>query len=293
MKKSMNVKEVASYAHLSTKTVYNLVYSKKIPFQRISEKKVIFHKDLIDKWLHNRKIEQNWKSEARKSKTRKDKNVFTRFRLNYLMYVIGLILVFSLGWMGNFLTQNRPRNESFDVKSLIDEAKLGDLQINQSFLEKDKIKIKLDYMSNIEFKGDIESAPIKPLLVYTLEKGNGDYATKSKTIDIIKPFVDDSEIYKALIHVMKNDESPALRMKAATVLTKVARMEDVKEAILDRLKNDDNEAVRFKALEIVETIVDEQILVALENLKEREKSDLIRNRAELILKKHLDPKIML
>lgn len=317
MKKNMDVKKVASYTNLSPKTIYNLVYSKKIPFKRISEKKVIFYKDAIDKWLHRRKKEEKLKEEVRKSKRLKDetkkiqikihrekatiiKNLFTSLHHNYLVYFIAIILLFSLGWIGSFIyhktkisssdflyiTPKKSCSESIDIESLIDQAQLSDLQINYSFLEKDKVKIKLDYISNIEFKGDIKSAPIKPLLVYTLEGEKGSYATRSKAIDIIKPFVDDRKIRKALIHVMKNDESPALRMKAATVLTKVAKIEEVKEAILDRLINDKNEAVRYKALEIVEKIVDEQIVAALKNIKEKDKSDIIRNRAELILKKH-------
>ena len=315
MRKNMDVKEVASYTNLSPKTIYNLVYSKKIPFKRISEKKVIFYKDTIDKWLHKRKTEEKLRTEKPKrinyedqksqgKKNEKRESIIRRFflslRYKYLSYSIVFFLLFSLGWMGSFIyyktkisssnfiyiTPNTSGNESFNIESLIDQAQLSDLQINYSFLEKDKVKIKLDYISNIEFKGDVKSSHIKPLLVYTLKSEKGNYATRSKAIDIIKPLVDDRKIRKALIHVMKNDKSPALRMKAATVLTKVAKIEEVKEAILDRLKNDKNEAVRFKALEIVEKIVDEQIIAALINIKEKDKSDIIRNRAELILKKH-------
>lgn len=320
MSKNMDVKKVASYTNLSPKTIYNLVYSKKIPFKRISEKKVVFYKNAIDKWLHKRKIEQKLSAGARRSKRLKDeyqknqikkygekghiiKNLFINLhynRYNYLIYFIAIILILSIGWMGSFIyykakiyssnllysPPNTFGSESFDIDSLIEQAQPRDLHINQSFLEKDKVKIKLDYISTIEFKGNIKSPNIKPLLVSTLKNGKGNYATKSKTIDIIKPFVDDRKIRNAIIHVMKNDKNPALRMKAATVLTKVAKIEEVKEAILDRLKNDKNEAVRFKALEIVEKIVDEQIIAALKNIKEKDKSDIIRNRAELILKKH-------
>jgi len=311
----MHVKEVASYTNLSPKTIYNLVYSKEIPFKRISEKKVMFYKDAIDKWLKKRKTEeklrtkkperikyQYQKSQEKKNEKKESiiRSMFLNLRYKYLSYSVIFFLLFSLGWLGSFIyyktkisssnflyiAQNASGNESFDIESLIDQAQLGDLHINQSFLEKDKVKIKLDYISNIEVKGDVKSSPIKPLLVYTLKGEKGSYATKSKAIDIIKPFVDDRKIRKALIHVMKNDKSPALRMKAATVLTKVAKIEEVKEAILDRLKNDKNEAVRFKALEIVEKIVDEQIIVALISIKEKDKSYIIRNRAELILKKH-------
>jgi len=311
----MDVKEVASYTNLSPKTIYNLVYSKQIPFKRISEKKVIFFKDDINGWLRRRKKEK-FKKEVRNSKRLKDehkkikiktneekatiiKTLFASFHHNNKLYFIVSFLIFSLGWMGNYLyykaknyssnfyiATKKSDSESFDIESLIEQAKLSDLQINCSFLEKDKIDIKLDYISNIELKGNVKSTHIKPLLVYALKNGKGDYATKSKTIDIIKPFVDDKKIRKALIHMIKNDENPALRMKAVTVLTKVAKTEEVKEAILDRLKNDKNEVVRFKALEIVEKIVDEQIITALENIKEKDKSSIIRNRAELVLKKH-------
>jgi hypothetical protein len=179
---------------------------------------------------------------------------------------------------------NKKIDDTFDIGHFLNKAKITGLSINQSSEGNDDIDIKLDYISDIELKGDVTSAQIKPFLIYFLENEKDNYATKSRTIDIFRPYLDDQRIRASIINVLKNDESPAIRMKAVSVLTKVAKLKEVKEALLDRLKNDNNEAIRFKALVAIERITDEQITKALKDTIENEKSDVVRKRAEWILK---------
>ena len=47
-----NVKEVAKYLSVSESTIRKLVREKKIPFFRILSK-ILFNKELIDKWISN------------------------------------------------------------------------------------------------------------------------------------------------------------------------------------------------------------------------------------------------
>ena len=135
-------------------------------------------------------------------------------------------------------------------------------------------------------EGEAQSDSIMPFLIYSLKNGDNDYATRSQTIDIVKPYVQEKSIRDVLIYVMKTDKSPAMRMKTLTVLSKAARIQEVKEAILDRLKNDENEGVRFRALKIIEEIIDAQTLSALAKVKEHDQNKVIRDRANFVYKKY-------
>ena len=183
---------------------------------------------------------------------------------------------------------NKTEFESSDAAPVYDQEKIGNLKIDQSLREKNEVCIKFDYLSGIEVIGKANSDRIKPILVLTLERELGDYSLRSKIIDVINPYINDPEIRKTLIHVMKKDRNPVIRMKAVTVLTKVAIRKEVKKAMIDVLKNDENDNVRFKALETVEDIIDEEILAALKIVKGKERNDLIKKRAERLYKKYSD-----
>ncbi len=332
----MNVKEVASYTKLSVGTVYNLVSQKKIPFQRISEKKVSFEKDEIDRWLAERH-QGSGENEIINPhdipqimeilpETSKDGDAITQTvaddkkdRPAGIQEIIlagrsagarwlkpalatGLLLaVFFVGWIGSrhFYGVNpsvRPGSASGmiqdvsyrDVESLLANAEISDLQITQAAPDSEEVRIKLDESRKIEMKGEAGSRSIMPFLLKALDKGTEDYATRSKTIDVIKPYIEDVKVRQSLLRVMKEDKNPAIRMKALTVLSKAARTGEVKDAILDRLMNDEDEAVRFKSVEILEEIVDAQIASTLLRIKNADKSELVRKRAETVYKNHME-----
>ena len=166
-------------------------------------------------------------------------------------------------------------------------GKIKDLEISPYFAPNGKdIKIRLNDVSDIEIKGDVNSEYIMPLLLYTIKRQDENYANKSTALDIIKPYVDEENIYKTIIHVMENDKSPAIRMKAMSLLSKKASMRAVKEAIMEILNNDENEGVRFRALEVLEKYMDDQMNPLLLKIREHDKSDLLRNRADLLYKKY-------
>ena len=74
----MTVKELAAYANLSHQTIYNLVCQNKIPFRRVSEKKVQFEKDEIDVWLKKRDLEKVLYIKERKSAIVREKSRLAR-----------------------------------------------------------------------------------------------------------------------------------------------------------------------------------------------------------------------
>lgn len=54
----LNVKEVTKYLSVSESTIRKLVREKKIPHFRILSK-ILFDKELIDKWVSNNQISNN------------------------------------------------------------------------------------------------------------------------------------------------------------------------------------------------------------------------------------------
>jgi excisionase family DNA binding protein len=333
MEDKMNVKEVASYTGLSIGTVYNLVSQKKIPFQRISEKKVVFDRTEIDVWLTERRqgsLENEIVKSINTSAGREEPAgidprlpdiqmpVGTEIRTPYdplnrigdrktrsfwkkSAYAAAILAVFALGWMGAkrfYIKSAATSPDSGWIKTVADgnqpanavagSPEIKDLQIIPAEPDSDEVRIKLDRSQRIELRGEAGSESIMPFLLKALNTGTEDYATRSKTIDVIKPYVEDSKVRQTLLGVMKTDKNPAIRMKALSVLSKVARTAEVKDAILDRLINDEDEAIRFKSLEILEDIVDAQIASALMKIKNADRSEMVRKRAETIYRNHME-----
>jgi len=303
---NMNVKEVAEYAHLSRQTIYNLVNTKKIPFSRISEKKVVFHKNEIDDWLNNKEKKKNKTYSQKRKKELQKTHIARHFiktaQTSKLIYVYILIpvLFIVIGWAGSFyyfkskvfsFNPNNSSSESIDLHSLIKDGKLGRIEISNPSLDSDKVQIYLDQISDIEIQGEANSSPVKPLLIQTLKSPSEGYALKSKTIDVVKPFTDDPKIREALIYVVKNEIDPVIRMKALTVLARVAKVEEVKDMLLDRLINDDNIGIRFKSIEIIEKIVDDEIVAHFKQLIKEEQNDVIKAKVETIYKKYSQHKL--
>ena len=127
------------------------------------------------------------------------------------------------------------------------------------------------------------TALIWPLLIQALRDGSGDYASRSRTIDIFRPYADDPRIQEAIVYLAKNEKDPSLRLKAVTVLDKVADSEGVKDVLLDRLMNDNNSGIRFKALEIIEKNMDLRSIQIIEKVKDKESDESIRSKARTIL----------
>ena len=315
MKKHMTVKETAAYTNFAPQTIYNLVSTQKIPFKRISPKKVLFDKGEIDKWLFERNKEQQpegkEKSLAEKDaliserilKSRKKANFLQLFRprgQKKLTYVVPMTLMFLVGWAACFYfyqlkrgSENpspeivaRKLSENLKLDLLKDDTEIRDINVVPTSLDMNEVQIKLGHLSNVEFKGEAHSDLIMPFLLYVLKSEKENYATKSKTIDVVKPYVDDEKIRTVLIQLMKNDKNPSIRMKSLAILSKVAQSDEVKEAILDRLIHDGDETLRFRALEALESIVDAKILSALLQVKREDGSEIVRNRAELICRKN-------
>jgi excisionase family DNA binding protein len=311
-KMEMTVKQVAEYAGLSAQTVYNLVNLKKIPFERISQKKAVFHKDAIDEWL----ITSGRRAETKKGSpiggpseicgsglyagpgagTERLQNAPARRGIRFLTqnrrfaWALLSAAMLTFGWAGHyFLTkpgisvQNSMKpSEDSTLASLIRNSKIGNLDFNYPPLEKDKIAINVDSISNVKLTGNADSAAVKPLLLYTLRDEKAGYAKKSKTIDVLTPFIDDADVWKTFVGVIKNEKNPLLRMKSISVLAEVVKLKEVQHAMLDILRTDNNTALKFKALEIIEKNVDSEMIAALRTMREKVENGIIKNKVDSI-----------
>lgn len=224
----------------------------------------------------------------------------------FVAQLIAVFLFIAIGWGGGFLyfhykaASNASQNAAkaaaepgpasgliklspgvIDLAPFMEQGKPGRIDIRIPSVESQKTQVHMDRVSDINVQGE-EASLIKPLLIQTLKSADGDYAFKSKTIDIVRPYAYDPKIQEALIYLTKNEKDPAIRMKAVTVLAKVADMDEVKEALLDRLLNDKIKGIRFKALEIIEKNMDRRAISVLEKVKDKETDESIRNRAKAI-----------
>jgi excisionase family DNA binding protein len=310
----MDVKTTSDYTRLSLRTIYNLVSTGRIPFKRISAKKVVFVKEEIDEWLSTRVDGRRTRRSAEKEATialpeesavacshevaAPNRTAWKRFPLlSFGMIAVTLLL---LGWGGGYLffkskargssiSNPKPLNSqiSVDMGTLLAHAKIDSLDLGQVSDESDHVQVKLDYLSQIvNLEGAISSPQIKPFLVNTLKSTEDSYAIKSKTLDALKSHFLDPEVKDALIHAMTHDTNPLIRMKAMTVLANIASSEDVNKALVDRLKNDETTGIRFRALELIEDSMGKEILNVLKSLKEKDENSLITKRINLIFRKY-------
>ena len=172
-----------------------------------------------------------------------------------------------------------------DLTTLMEQERPGKIDVRIPSTESELAEVHLKRVSDIELQSEGASL-IKPLLVQALKDGSGDYASRSKTIDFIRPYADDPKIQEAIIHLARNEKDPAIRLKAVTVLDKFADSDAVKDVLLDRLLNDTSKGIRFKALEIIEKNMDRRSIQVIEKMKDREPDESIRNKAQAIFDKY-------
>ena len=317
----MDVQTTSKYTRLSVRTIYNLVSTGKIPYKRISPKKVIFIEEEIDEWLRTREDGRKTKrievetrpeeasadpcsfegdlrttalphhfSEAPLLSSRKAQKIFHSG-------IIAFVLI-ALGWGGGYLYfKSQGRSEStpkpfsslngVDMETLLTHGKIDSLDFGQASNDLDHVQVKLDYLSQIvSLEGAISSPQIKPFLVNALRSEEDNYAIKSKTMDALKTLFLDPDVKGALIHSLTHDQNPIIRMKAMTVLANIATSDEVNKALVDRLKNDENTGIRFKALELIEQSMGREIVSILRNLKAPDKNSIIKNRIDAIYRKY-------
>ncbi len=313
MKTPMNVQEVAAYTGYSPNTIYNFVFYKKIPFERISRKKVVFYREEIDIWLLERENNKKGEIAERSQEVPErcsdpeipDKNEPARkarpflavpFRtaalyssLVVVAFLAGLMInrSFRPGKRGEIPAIGAARPKESGVMNMITPEKISGIQIGpRSSPEDNRIKVRLDSISNVELKGEATSEVILPILEYTLKAKDDDYANKATALDVVQPYVANESITSTLIYVLMNDGNPAIRMKTLSILEKEIRRNVVKETILACIKKDANEAVRFRALEVLEKAMDQEVVDVLNGIRERDKSELLRKRADVLCNKY-------
>ena len=228
----------------------------------------------------------------------------------FVTWVVTALLFIAIGWGGGFLhfryraisdplrlgvypSANRasgpeskvPSSGVIEFVSLLEQGQAGRIDVRIPSTESDKAEVHLNRILDIEIQSEAASL-IKPLLIQALKDVTADYASKSKTIDIVRPYAEDPKVQEAIIFLAKNEKDPAIRLKAVSVLDKVVGNENVKLVLLDRLLNDDNTGIRFKALEIIEKNMDTRSLLVLNMVKDKEPDENIRNKAKAIFDRY-------
>ena len=153
----MNVKQLAEYTQLSSRTIYNLVYQKKVPFKRISQKKVVFYKEEIDEWLAARnpsKKEDDIENQSIQgvqtegSIDTRSENSTGKISLKLGTIIGAGIFLLICGWGSNYLNQRYGRNIAkqepvrslslpmarSEVKTMLENAEIRNLRITPSYI---------------------------------------------------------------------------------------------------------------------------------------------------------------
>jgi excisionase family DNA binding protein len=59
-KKLLSINEAAEYLGLAKKTLYNMVWQKKIPHYKPCPKKILFRMEQLDAWLESHFVPAKW-----------------------------------------------------------------------------------------------------------------------------------------------------------------------------------------------------------------------------------------
>ncbi len=307
--KEMDVKQVAEYSKLYPQTIYNLVSTGRIPYRRISEKRVVFDKNDIDEWLAHRRTRkrtahfeekkcvdtnivaiQSGKRKTKRGIKKSNIGIAKKIAVSASLSLTALGIILIGAWLWFRPGKNIPKYSASLIEPAmnVDKAKINFLDfLPAQTIDEGIVQVKFDYLSKaMELEGTVGSPQIKALLIEALKNEKSEYSIKSKSIDIVQPYYTDPEIRSALLHILAHDKNPIIRMKAMSVLAKIAESREIKEALLERLKNDENMGIRYKALELIENDVDEEIMAVLIILKEKETNKIIKNRAALMCQEY-------
>lgn len=268
----MDVKEVSEYTGLSQQTIYNLVSTKKIPFKRLSARKVLFEEKKIARWMKKRE-------KKRENKIGLKAILNGVLQKRAMAYGVGACVLFGLGCLsGLFFMRNGQPGRNL--------GKYTDPVDIKAFVDSQKIVGKGNDLSEREVKRSVDSDRAKMRSDYDLFNAGAEYAEKAKTIDIVTNHIDDPDIKKMLVKVMSSDRNMAIRMKAVTALSKNINDREIKKAFLRRMENEENDIVRYKILDVIIQEIDSDVLKTMDKIKDRDKDPIIKSRIESVMKKY-------
>jgi excisionase family DNA binding protein len=306
----MNVKEVSKLTNLSPGTIYNYVSAKKIPFKRISEKRVIFDREEIEKWMAKRSyIEVKERSDGEKNLDFDKKELSTAlserlgrrkaaiflFSIRYPFIVLTMFIVFiAFGWIGGlYFSKNRLEVDDFFLKTFFGSNENFSETIMQNANQKkdsidkkiNRIGFKYDSNSDVIIENKPSSKQIRYDAVSELKSKSSIYSEKSIAINNISLHLDNPVYFEALVYSLHNEEDPVLRLKAISVLEKIIDQKKVQTILIERLLLDENDGIRLKALDVVKDHLNRENLEILIQLLEKEKNPLLRAKLKAVVKK--------
>ncbi len=276
----MNIKELSESLNLKPKTIYNLIAANKIPFRRISPKRVVFYQDEIDAWIKERGFYNDRQQDGIRAgnpkaqkENKRDVPLFQRPSVAFTM----AFLIFA--WLASFIYLNH-RISANSSKDLV-----------ASLLERDGLLAKAKETDSLPANpagddissGHLPASRILPLLIGIVSREEEDYASRSRALDIIKAFVNEKGVYRTLIDIMKNDPNELIRMKAASALIRIVEFDEVKNALLERLKSESHATIRFKILEAFEQSNDRELLRKINEILSQESDPDVINKKKQML----------
>lgn len=183
----------------------------------------------------------------------------------WLSHVLVAAAAAVVGFLGNQLFQNKEKPVIDDQGYLLEMVR-RDARLNVAFQDSvespisyrnitmeeadgDQVNVGFDVVTHMQVSTHKNDPLMKELLVQSLMSP----VSLNERLEAINKVeeVADPKVRQALIHAMKNDPSPAVRMKALSMLVKKEPDAALTEALKGVLENEESVQIRMAALDVL------------------------------------------
>src|SRR5207249_12184654 len=147
-----------------------------------------------------------------------------------------------------------------------------------------QISIKYQTVSTQEAQGSLNDQRIQQLLLFAA-RNNYNSGVRMHSVDLLTQKPDDTHVREVLMHGLRYDANPGVRLKALGALGPYVKDDvRVRDAVLESLMNDSNAGLRIQALHLLEPVsADSSVRVVLQKLAQNDQSQYIRTQARGVL----------
>ncbi len=187
--------------------------------------------------------------------------------------VIGILV-------GRFILQNtqemNPTLTAYNVQEIIDNNRLNDIKINEVSNATNDVSFDLSWNNDTKIEGNRRDPNIQRLLAYALVKSNNP-GIRLHSAKIMEGMTSgDTEILNALIHSVKYDENPGVRLKALRALKNYSLNDNIRNTCIFILQNEESPAIRMEAIQILGQDNDQNVQIALQKAADNDKSEGVK-----------------
>jgi len=187
--------------------------------------------------------------------------------------VIGILV-------GRFILQNsqemNPTLTAYNVQEIIDNNRLNDIKISEVSNATNDVSFDLSWNNGARIEGNRSDPNIQKLLAYALVKANNS-GTRLHSAKIMEGMSSNNvEILNALIHSVKYDDNPGVRLKALRALKNYSLNDTIRDACIFVLQNEVSAAIRMEAIQILGNDNDQKVQIALKKAANNDEAEGVK-----------------